>query len=96
LSEVTSNGRVRPGIGYVIIISVLATSGFWNVAHQYLINDKPSRDEVKSIVKETSPYAADKSMILQTLADLREGQKDLKVEMEKIRGELQADRKLRR
>lgn len=90
------NGKAKMSSAWIVAISVLATSGFWNVAHQILINDKVSREEVKRMVTEDTPYMRDKSMIQQTLADLREGQKELKVEMEKLRGEITADRKFKK
>ena len=73
-------------VAVVALISVLATSGFWNVLGQYANRDNVTRAEVRTIVEESGPYTKDRAMILQRLDELNK-------KLDEVRAEIRADRK---
>ncbi len=82
------NSRTKLTPAWIVVVSVLATSGFWNVLQQFILNDKPSREEVKVLMRESSPYMQDRGMILTKLEELNK-------KIDEMRGEIRADRKMR-
>ena len=91
--ETKRNGWGR--IAITALITFLLSSGFWNFLNQYSNSDKVTRAEVKSMVQEGGPYNQDRAMVLKNLQDLQKGQEELKKEIQDLRGEIRAERRLR-
>ena len=72
-------------VATVALISVLATSGFWNVLQQYANSDKVTRTEVRTIIEESGPYTKDRAMILKQLEELNKKVDEIHAEIRTTR-----------
>lgn len=80
--------KIPSKLAISVVCLMLSTAISFNAWAVSSISERPTRDEVKELITDKSPYAKDRAMVLQALARYEQSNVDLVREITSLKAEV--------